>query len=108
MKLPFPKEPYIGDEMRPMSEDDWDPNWDSWEKADAVRRLSTKTYEIRHDIRVEAHGVERGVRVILKGDVDTGPRNVSTMRELALAILDACDFVEEKNPRWAARRRVES
>lgn len=29
-------------------------------------------------------------------------RNVATMRELALALWAACDFVERSNPGWAS------
>lgn len=112
IKLPYPKDPYIGDDMHPMTEEDWDPTWDAWKKADAIRKLNTKTWEIRSDIRVDAMGIDRGVRVTLIHknaahplDIprwhSTGSRSTSTMRELAQAILDACDFVEEKNPKWA-------
>lgn len=117
----YPKEPYIGDDMHPLTEADWDPNWDAWKKSDAVRRLNTKTWELRADIRVDAMGTERGVRLTLSEDIpgrtgmgvgskryiDTGARNISTMRELAQAILDACDFVEEKNPTWANKSSQE-
>jgi NADPH-dependent 7-cyano-7-deazaguanine reductase QueF len=33
----------------------------------------------------------------------TTQRNVTTMRELAAAILATCDFVEHCNPAWAER-----
>lgn len=111
MKPKYPKEPYIGDDMHPLTEADWDPNWDAWKKADAVRRLNTKTWEIRADIRIAARATDRGVELTLIQEDksgfgiprfhSTGPRNISTMREVAEALLEACDFVEEKNPTWA-------
>lgn len=116
MKLPYPKEPYVGDDMHPLTDADWDPDWDAWKKADAVRRLNTKTWELRADIRVDAKATERGVELTLYKDmpgttggplnrtwINTGARNIDTMRELAQAILEACDFVEERNPAWASK-----
>lgn len=117
MKPLYPKAPYVGDEQHPLTEDDWNPEWDAWQKLDAIHRLNTKTWEIRAGIRITGEATERGVRITLIEDVpgavrfgvgskryqDTGPRNVSTMREVAQAILDACDFVEAKNPEWAKK-----
>ncbi len=87
---------------------------DAWEQlATLVNRFTTRT-QVREDIEVVARATERGVELILwdlpkkpfglKTDYSTThKRNVSTMRELAQAIIDACDFVDESNPEWAER-----
>lgn len=71
--------------------------------------------DVRHDIVVAALGLDRAVMLTFREtdhDKDaldkrryryhTTQRNVSTMRELAQALLDACDFVDESNPVWAS------
>jgi hypothetical protein len=94
---------------------------DAWKKHDNLWKRFRKETEIRKDIIVVANGIERGVHLQV-GEYDenqeqildrpgkasggyryndTGPRNISTMREVALALLEACDFVEESNPTWA-------
>ena len=85
---------------------------DAWKQMqDLVDRYS-QDWEVRRDIRVVALACERGVRLEIAAGppddlgmrhwADTGKRNVSTMRELAQALLDACDFVDEANPTWAS------
>jgi hypothetical protein len=81
---------------------------DAWKQLNDLIEAKTQKYEVRSDIRVYARGCQRGVEVSIgdfrdgKGAVkSTGKRNVSTMRELAKAINDACDKVEELNPIWA-------
>jgi hypothetical protein len=85
---------------------------DAWKKEHKLLEKYTRSTEVRKDIEVIARGCARGVELILwdmpKGPFDvkrnyksTGKRNVSTMRELAEALLEACDFVEKSNPEWA-------
>jgi hypothetical protein len=87
---------------------------DAWKRVHDLYAETCQEWEVRHDLKVTALGPERGVRLTIVKDrpgatsshepkmhVDTGKRNVSTMRELAQAILDACDFVEAVNPEWA-------
>lgn len=87
---------------------------DAWEQFQDLRKKFTQEVEVRKDIVVTARALDRGVELRLrdkdwhdKGPVGhsiaTGPRNIKTMRELAQAILDACDFVESSNPEWASR-----
>ncbi len=82
---------------------------DAWKKyCDLCDEYSTYT-EVRPDIHVRAIAYNRGVELIVFDGViplnrsfqSTGKRNISTMRELAKALNDACDFVEESNPEWA-------
>lgn len=87
---------------------------DAWKQLDDLEEKYTKEVEVRPDLVVTALGLERGVMFTLletDHDYDTldkrhyrhhsTQRNVSTMRELAQALLDACDFVEQANPKWA-------
>jgi hypothetical protein len=85
---------------------------DAWKELDEVYKKHTTRHYVRDDILVTAHGCDRGVRVGIRQEmdpgilmakwIDTGSRNVGTMRELAKAINAACDFVEAANPEWAA------
>lgn len=89
---------------------------DAWEQLHDLLKGFTEETSVRHDIRVVARACDRGVELqIAKFDYtkdqfdprrtswqSTRPRNISTMRELAQALLDACDFVEQSNPEWAA------
>lgn len=92
---------------------------DAWKQyADLRDKYSTRT-KVRSDIIVQAHALDRGVELTLvkedlspkHGRLDphrfsyrsTGSRNVSTMRELAEALLDACDFVDASNQVWASK-----
>lgn len=87
---------------------------DAWKQhADLMERFTQRT-EVRDNLIVTAHGTKRGVEVTLVETIpgapelankiyhSTGRRNVATMRQLAQALNDACDFVESVNPRWAA------
>lgn len=91
---------------------------DAWEQHHDLVERYTKEWEPRPDLRVDAYGLDRSVRVSVGNLRDSqsplsklgrydwhssGQRNVSTMRELAESILAACDFVEGCNPQWAAR-----
>lgn len=85
---------------------------DAWKQMHDLREKFSKCWKVRPDIEVQALACERGINLILwergvreplqmRSYRDTGIRNVSTMRELAQAINDACDFVEQSNPEWA-------
>lgn len=93
------------------------PDPDAWKQLSDLRDRFTRTWEIRSDIEVTALAHNRNVRLRLgkwsfnkmKSDPrDFTPepqitdRNVGTMRELAEALLAACDFVEKSNPSWAS------
>lgn len=72
---------------------------DAWKQLDDLQRKYTQEIEVRRDLVVTALGTERGVRLTL--GARSTQRNVSTMRELAQALLEACAFVEDANPEWA-------
>jgi hypothetical protein len=82
---------------------------DAWEQYHNLVDGLIEEYEVRKDIEVRALAHKRAVELTLYSDnkplmrtwQSTGPRNVSTMRELANALNAACDYVEEKNPSWA-------
>jgi hypothetical protein len=89
---------------------------DAWKQLDDLQRKYTKEVEVRSDLVVTALGLERGVRVTLiqtnygqdplhkrRHQYHSTQRNVSTMREFAQALLDACDFVDSANPGWASQ-----
>lgn len=88
---------------------------DAWQQLDDLQEKYTREVDVRHDLLVTALGLERGVKLTLmetnynKAPLDkdryryhSTQRNVSTMRELAQALLDACDFVDQSNPVWAS------
>lgn len=89
---------------------------DAWKQySELVEKFTTST-DVRTDISVTGRAWDRSVEVQLakidytKDEFDlrrktwfsSKPRNVSTMRELAYAILEACDFVDDNNPKWAS------
>lgn len=89
---------------------------DAWWKIREIWRKNSKEWEVRKDLVVTALGPTRCVRLRVgewsfnkmranardhKPEPKITERNVGTMRELALAIWAACDFVEEVNPEWA-------
>lgn len=86
---------------------------DAWEQYSDIRIANTHTWQVRRDLRVIAKGVDRGVALAVgavpyKGLFGTSylpvierDGNVRTMRELAYALLAACDAVEAANPTWA-------
>lgn len=91
---------------------------DAWKQHDDLIRQYTDKTKVRADIEVVARAVERGVEVRIGRRnpkatnsyefpqwlwSSTGKRNVNTMRELAAAIVAACDFVDESNPVWASK-----
>lgn len=88
---------------------------DAWQQLQDLHNQFTKEILVRKDIRVRGLALDRSVELGLgheeKGVLpttkfmrfETTQRNISTMRELANAILDACDFVEGCNPQWAAQ-----
>lgn len=89
---------------------------DAWKQLDDLRTKYTTETEIRPNLIVTALGLERTVRLtFVETDTRVGEadkrrrryhstqRNVSTMRELAEAILEACYFVECANPEWAQK-----
>lgn len=89
---------------------------DAWKQAREIAIRYTQEREVRRDLVVTALGTERAVRLRV-GDrsynsIKPNPkdhteeprittRNVETMRDLAHAILEACDFVESVNPTWS-------
>lgn len=86
---------------------------DAWQQLHDLLDKYTKEWEVRPDLKVVARATDRTVDFQLgrmrKGwlDIETihfdygTTRNIHTMRELAQALLDACDFVEGCNPKWA-------
>lgn len=91
--------------------DDERPVLDAWELQRNLQQATTRSWEVRSDISVDALGADRCVRLTIterpsgEWDIPTvlavRQGNVITMRELAQTILAACDFVEEINPTWA-------
>lgn len=89
---------------------------DAWALHYALLEQFTRVLEVRPDIKVYGYGCDRTVELVsLKADGGGGPRrvsspfgrrNVMTYRELAYALLEACDFVDAANPEWAARREA--
>lgn len=90
---------------------------DAWLQHHELLKKFTIITDIRSDLRVKAHACDRSVELVLIQDNpnhdgrgfkgaklyhSTGHRNVGTLRELANAILEACDFVDASNPKWAA------
>lgn len=90
---------------------------DAWKQHHDLMEKFTREFKPRADLRVVGQAAYRTVVVgIGESTKLTGTakemhpydwhettRNVSTMRELAEAILAACDFVEQSNPVWASR-----
>lgn len=84
---------------------------DAWKIYHDLLVKYTLKIEVRSDIKVYGHATDRSVELILidyQSDKlkiktkSTGKRNIATMRELATALNEACDFVEEQNPKWAS------
>lgn len=90
---------------------------DAWKQKYDLYRKFTKTWYVRQDLRVRALATERCVEFGLGEYKDRAKfgswgyefakdnvtqRNVSTMRELALTLWAACDFVDASNPTWAS------
>lgn len=91
---------------------------DAWKQYDNLYCKYTQEWNPRPDLKIIAHGLGRDVEIQIgerrEPNSDkwaplgkfiwhsAGPRNVSTMRELAQSLLDACDFVDESNPKWAS------
>jgi hypothetical protein len=96
---------------------------DAWKQKNDLLAKYTKEWKVRSDLVVTAIAWDRGVRLEVgrfdspkldpsrrDGKPLVGPRNyaitnrnVTTMRELAQALMDACDFVVESNPEWASK-----
>lgn len=88
---------------------------DAWKLHDELLRKYTKVWQPRQDLKITAVAWDRGVELEIGekakerdslGDIrfiwhSAGKRNVRTMREVAYALLEAADFVEESNPGWA-------
>lgn len=89
---------------------------DAWKQYSDLVSTFTKTNKVRFDIKVTGRAWDRHVELEI-GTVNrdyaapdprhitwhsTGTRNVSTLRELADAIVAACDFVDNLNPEWAS------
>ncbi len=89
---------------------------DAWEQRYKLLLKYTHEWKVRDDLKVIANGCDRNVELRLGQRTNEPPgslhrwswrttqRNVSTMRELAEALLVACDFVEQTNPTWAKAR----
>lgn len=93
------------------TEEEWEAETvDAWKQYHDLLEKYTLVVEPRQDLEVFGHATDRSVEVIVYEDgprllrkhLSTGKRNVDTMRELAKAINDACDFVEKHNPTWAS------
>lgn len=89
---------------------------DAWRQHDDLLRRYTKEWLVRPDLQVRALATERAVEFglgelgegkltdltgMLAWHFTTRRGNVSTMRELALTLWSACDFVDASNPKWA-------
>jgi hypothetical protein len=88
---------------------------DAWKQLSDLYDKYTKTWFVRNDLRVRALATQRAVEFAL-GEYKEHPkfqthmwqfphvttRNVNTMRELALTLWAACDFVDASNPTWAS------
>lgn len=88
--------------------------FDAWKRLHDLYDETTATWDVRDDLKVRAMGPNRHVELTVGRSAKMTPgaprepyavteRNVSTMRELAWALLDACDFVEDQNPAWASK-----
>lgn len=75
---------------------------DAWLQLCNLLERFTQERMVRRDLIVTALATERKVR--LRTDPSVTDHNVGTMRELAEAILVACDFVDDSNPTWASYR----
>lgn len=91
---------------------------DAWEEYDNLIAANTQEWEVRPDLVVRALAHERAI-VLEVNSADpaqrdnwpikdppcgsSGPRNIGTMEELAVALLEASDFVKRLNPGWANR-----
>lgn len=92
---------------------------DAWAQLDDLLKQYTKRWEVRPDLAVLAHATKYCVELRMgeprNNDHDdplskigryrwhVTNRNVGTMKELAQALLKACEFVEESNQKWAGR-----
>lgn len=96
-----------------------DDELDAYQQKSELYKKYSKDWNVRQDLAVRANGTDRSVTLRV-GYIEDSPkflgsgntpkgkdgraiitRNVITMRELAQAILDACDFVDGVNPKWA-------
>lgn len=87
---------------------------DAWKQFLDMCDNFTMKVEIRKDLEVTALAHQRGVKLAFKEphphmhgiwtEKESTQRNVGTMRELAEALLAACDFVDKHNPEWAGKR----
>lgn len=86
---------------------------DAWEQVHNIWQEFCQTWEVRPYLLIDALGPDRHVqlRVGKRRDDDalggawrytSTTHNVGTMRELALALWAACDFVDAANPKWAS------
>ncbi len=89
---------------------------DAWEQRHHLMIEYTQEWEVRSDLKVTAQGCDRCVQLAVGLGVPHPKfpwmqkfhytqRNVDTMRELAGALLAACDLVEKANPTWAEASR---
>jgi hypothetical protein len=97
-----------------MTDEATDETKDAWLQLHELMEKFTEQWEVRRDINVTAWATHRTVELTLTREIpgmsapnnkdwySTGKRNVGTMRELAEAIIAACDYVEECNPMWAS------
>lgn len=84
---------------------------DAWKQHNDLVNKFTARWAVRNDLVVTAKAYDRSVELSVSEYIDSDltlnkkwhvtRRNVGTMRELAQALEDACDFVEKHNPEWA-------
>lgn len=88
---------------------------DAWKQYHDIVKKYTKELEYRENLKVVAKAHERHVLICAAEPVpgksrhDIGylhwieiRKNITSAREFAECILDACDFVEQNNPEWAS------
>lgn len=85
---------------------------DAWQQHRDLLARFTKEFPVRNSLTVTALATDRRVQLKVTPTThyhnEPTPRpvvsthNVSTMRELAEAILAACAFVDDSNPEWAS------
>lgn len=71
---------------------------DAWEQLDDLRHKYGMEWNFRDDLFVFADGCERHIML------NNHQHNVCTVREYIAILEEACDFVEQVNPKWSNRK----